>query len=145
MTRTAAYIEAPPDVVYAALVDAQHYPSWLVGAREVRPDRSWPRPGSSFRHHVGAGPIDVADRTTAIASEPGRSLDLLVRARPILQARVHFEVTPERTGTRVAMTEDLVGRPRLLGPAVSPLVWLRNRRSLLALKERLEREDAGSR
>lgn len=141
MTRCTAHIEAPTEAVYAALVDAKHYPSWLLGAREVRrTERSWPRPGSSFDHHVGAGPVEVADRTTVLDNDPGRSLELLVRARPFLQARVRFALAAEASGTRVEMTECLVGRFRLLSPAAAPLVWLRNRGSLQRLKQRLEHD-----
>ncbi len=139
MTRVVTYIAAPTQEVYDALVDAPHYPTWLLGARQIRrTERSWPRPGSSFEHHVGAGPVDVADRTTVIDHDPGRSLDLLVRARPILEARVRFAVEPQGSGTRVEMTECLVGRFRVFSPAFSPLVWLRNRGSLQRLKHRLE-------
>ena len=123
MTRSVEHIEVPVGQVYDALVDAPQYPTWLLGAREIRrPERAWPRAGSSFDHHVGAGPVEVADRTTVVRNEPGRVLELLVRARPFLEANVTFRVAGEGTGTRIEMTERPVGPFRLIAPLIAPLV-----------------------
>jgi uncharacterized protein YndB with AHSA1/START domain len=136
MTRSERTFTAPPEAVYAVLVDAERYPRWLVGARQVRvDDPAWPQPGSSFAHHVGAGPVDVEDATTVAVNEPGRRLDLVVRARPFLEADVSFRVEPHGAGTRLVMEEIPRGRFRLLAPFLAPLVKLRNDRSLCRLVE----------
>lgn len=130
---------AAPDEVFACLVDAESYPSWLVGAKQVRvDDPSWPRPGSSFKHEVGAGPIEVHDETSVKGVVPDRALDLVVRARPLFEADVHFDLVPEGTGTRLRMKETPRGPFRPLAPLVAPLVKLRNDRSLARLARRLD-------
>jgi uncharacterized protein YndB with AHSA1/START domain len=130
---------AAPEAVFDCLVDAESYPSWLVGAKEVHvQDPSWPEPGSSFEHRVGAGPVEVHDETSVKGVVPGRALDLIVRARPLFEADVHFDVYPEGTGTRLRMKETPRGPFRLLAPLIAPLVKLRNDRSLSRLADRLD-------
>jgi uncharacterized protein YndB with AHSA1/START domain len=130
---------AAPDEVFACLIDAEAYPAWLVGARKVRvSDPSWPRPGSSFDHQVGAGPVEVHDATSVADVVPNRSFDLVVRARPLFVADVHFELVPDGDGTVLRMTETPRGRFRLLAPIAAPLVKLRNDRSLQLLARRLD-------
>ena len=132
-------LDATPHRVFDVLVDAEHYPAWLVGARQVSvDDPAWPMPGSEFHHEVGAGPIDVHDSTSVVGMEPWRRLDLVVRARPFLVADVHFEVHPEGSGTWLRMEERPRGVFRLLSPFITPLVRLRNDRSLAKLSRRLE-------
>lgn len=133
-------LDATPHRVFGELVDAEHYPTWLVGARQVSvDDPRWPAPGSGFHHEVGAGPIDVHDSTSVVGMEPWRRLDLVVRARPFLVADVRFDLAPEGSGTRLRMVERPRGLFRLLSPFITPLVRLRNDRSLAKLAERLER------
>lgn len=140
MTRSERHLSAAPDEVYRALVDAPRYPEWLVGARRVDlRDGRWPAPGAAFDHEVGAGPLQVHDSTTVADNDPGHRLDLVVRARPFLEADVRFEVDPEGEGTRLRMTEVPRGRFRLLAPLIAPLVRMRNDRSLANLASMLER------
>jgi hypothetical protein len=96
-------------------------------------DPSFPAPGSQFGHEVGAGPVEVDDTTTSLAAEPERSLVLHVRARPMLEADVRFELRPDGDGTLVRMAERPTGPFRLVAPVVSPLVRLRNDHSLRRL------------
>lgn len=132
-------VRAAPEAVFACLVDAESYPSWLVGARQVRvSDPSWPRSGSSFQHEVGAGPVQVHDETSVSGIVPDRALDLIVRARPLFEADVHFDLFPSGTGTRLRMTETPRGPFRPLAPLIAPLVKLRNDRSLSRLARRLD-------
>lgn len=131
-------LDATPERVFSALVDAERYPEWLIGARAVVVDDDrWPQPGSSFHHEVGLGPIDVQDSTTVVGMEPWRRLDLIVRARPFLEAHVSFEVTPLGSGACVRMTETPRGAFVLLGPLIGPFVRWRNSRSLATLAERM--------
>ena len=131
-------LDATPARVFAALIDAERYPEWLVGARAVVVDDDrWPRAGSSFHHEVGMGPIDVQDSTTVVGMEPWRRLDLIVRARPFLVANVSFEVTPLGSGSSVRMTETPRGAFVLFGPFITPFVRWRNARSLAKLAEQM--------
>lgn len=134
MTRCERHIEADPERVFGRLLDAEHYPDWLVGARRVRRDARWPATGGSFAHRVGLGPVEVRDRTSVRAIDrEARVLELRVRARPLLVADVRFDVLAEGSGCRVRMEEVPVGPFRLAAPALAPLVRLRNERSLARL------------
>lgn len=120
--------------VFAVIADPRTYPAWLGGAHRIRwVDPSWPRPGATFGHEVGVGPLDVPDTTTATAVEPGHRLDLVVRARPFIKADVRFVVSRERPGCMVTLQESAMGWHRLLTPVISPLTKLRNERSLQRL------------
>lgn len=133
------FVRASPERVFARLVDAERYPEWLVGARKVEVnDPAWPAPGSSFEHEVGGGPIQVHDSTSVSGIIPGRSLTLVVRARPLLIADVRFELFDEDGGTRLRMRETERGAFRLLAPVFSPFVKLRNDRSLQRLARLVE-------
>ncbi len=134
MAHSERHIDATPDEVFDVLVDAERYPRWLVGAQRVDVDDGrWPQPGSSFHHTVGAGPITVDDSTTVSGAASGRRLDLVVRARPFLEADVCFMVRPDGAGTLLTMDETPRGPFRLLTPVIAPLVKLRNDRSLQRL------------
>jgi uncharacterized protein YndB with AHSA1/START domain len=141
MPTSRRWIPAPAATVYDTIIDPERYPDWLVGARHVRVTTSqWPKPGTSFEHEVGAGPVEVHDVTTATGGTPGHSLDLRVRARPMLEADVHFEVTVfDHKSSEVEMVETPVGPFRLFGPLVAPLIKLRNDRSLERLAGLLAR------
>ncbi len=130
---------AAPERVFTALVDAASYPTWLIGAKHVRiSDPEWPRPGSSFDHEVGVGPVEVHDTTTVSDVVFAESLDLVVRARPLFEADVHFDLSPDGTGTVVRMEERPRGRFRVLAPVTAPLVRCRNDRSLARLARRID-------
>jgi hypothetical protein len=140
MTVSTRRFDAGADVVYAALIDAEDYPQWLVGAKVVHiVDEEWPQPGSSFRHKVGAGPIEVKDITTVKALGPGRHFHLLVRARPFIEADVRFDVQPDGEGSVLTMNEVPVGIFRLVGPLTAPLVKARNDKSLQRLADLLDK------
>ena len=132
MPTSRRFIPAPAERVYAALVDAPSYPKWLVGAKAVlKVDPTWPTPGSGFRHEVGGGPLRTRDRTTVRSLDPGRALGLRVRARPFLEADVHFEITPSGAETaELTLSEQPRGPFRMLTGLVGPLLKARNDRSL---------------
>lgn len=142
-------IEAPPDQVFAALIDPETYPHWLRGCKEIRGvDATWPEPGSAFHHRVGVWPLHVEDRTEVVALEPERRLELLAKARPAGEARVVFDLAAEGDGCRVALRERPVHGPGLWlwAAGARPLLGLqllaRNKDALRLLQELLEREDA---
>lgn len=136
MTVTERRFLADHDQLYEALIDAERYPLWLVGARVVHvPDAEWPAPGSSFDHRVGMGPVEVDDTTTVRDVRPGRQLRLLVRARPFLQANVDFDVTPDGSGSLLRMDEQPRGWFRVVAPLIAPFIKARNASSLKRLAE----------
>ncbi len=139
MTRCTRTIAAPREQVWDALVDVRTYPHWLVGARRIRRiDSAWPQPGSSFHHVVGFGPIKIADKTTSVAVDPQRHLELEVKARPAIRATVVFDLRDSPTGgTEVEMEEHPIGIHRLLAPLVAPITQARNRASLEQLETRV--------
>lgn len=129
--------------LFDAVTDPETYPRWLVGARKIRavsPD--WPSPNSHFEHTVGFGPIVIADTTSVIDVEPPRMLELLVRARPAVEAVVRFEVEPSPSGCTLRMTETPAGIYKLISAMAQPLIRGRNERSLDHLASYLE--SAGS-
>lgn len=131
-------IAAPRADVWAALIDVRTYPTWLVGARRIRSvDDGWPSPGSAFHHVVGFGPVRIADSTRCVDADPERRLELLVRARPAVEATVVFELADAVEGTRVTMEEHPIGLHRLLAPVLTPLAQARNRASLDRLEDRV--------
>jgi uncharacterized protein YndB with AHSA1/START domain len=139
MTLSARVIQAPPAAVHAVLEDPTTYPQWLGGARRIRRvDPDWPKAGSGFAHEVGAGPVEVQDRTEVIDWQPGRELRLLVRARPLLEADVRFKLSRDGGATRLEMTETPCGAYRAFSWLIAPLVRVRNDRSLRRLAELVE-------
>ena len=141
MVAVEQWFRSSPGDVFDALCDAPRYPEWLVGAQHVRsPDAEWPEPGASFDHRVGAGPIQIHDRSTVLESDPPWRLQLLVRARPLLKATVDFELHPGERGTRVVMDERPTGRFRVLAPLIAPVVKARNARSLRNLANQISGE-----
>src|SRR5689334_24869383 len=106
MATVKCYIAAPPSAVFAVLADGWGYCSWVVGASHMRAvDASWPEQGSRLHHATGAWPLLVKDETVVEGVEPGRSITLLARGRPLGEARVIIEVQPEGAGSRVIMHE----------------------------------------
>lgn len=136
MTVSERTFQATPSALFDVVIDAERYPKWLVGAKEVHVgDASWPQPGSWFQHKVGFGPIQIDDRSTVSAIDPGHSFDLVVRARPLLQADVHFDVRANGTGSTLRMVERPRGIFRLFEPALALLIKPRNDRSLERLAD----------
>ncbi len=122
--------------LFAVLSEPETYPRWLVGAKNIREVRDgWPAVGSSFKHVVGFGPLVIPDRTTVREIDAPRVLELLVRARPLLEAVVRFELTDLATGCHLRMTETPVGIYRFITPIAQPLIRARNERSLHRLQD----------
>lgn len=146
MTTTALGIDAPPEVVYSILIDAEGYPQWLVGAKYIRGvTDTWPAVGSSFRHAVGLGPLTIKDSTTIIDQTPPRVLVLLAGIGPLGSARVRFTVTADgEDGSHLSVEEEPATGPlkALWNPLTRPLVafglWGRNAVSLQALRAMAE-------
>jgi uncharacterized protein YndB with AHSA1/START domain len=149
VVRVTRFVVAPIDRVFRAICDPHTYPSWLVGAREIRSvDDEWPEPGSAFHHRVGlVGPLTVADSSEVLEIEPPRLLVLEVRARPFGRARAEFhleQVPPGADGqqrTRITLAETPIGALAPLSPVLDKTIEPRNRASLNALVARLNEPD----
>lgn len=140
MSVTERTYEISPETLFATIVDPSTYPEWLVGAKKIREVSStWPEPGSFFKHAVGFGPIVIPDTTTASAIMRSHMLELLVRARPIIEARVRFDIAAKESGSVLRMTETPVGIFKLVAPVAQRLIRARNERSLDRLAALVEK------
>jgi uncharacterized protein YndB with AHSA1/START domain len=137
---------APPAAVFAVLADGERYADWVVGAKKIRSvDAHWPTPGAEFRHKVGVGPIEIKDRSTVQAVDPGRSITLKVRARPAGVARVHIELEPTADGgTEIHLDEvPIEGVAKTIdNPLQRLLLKGRNAEALRRLAKIAETEEA---
>ncbi|HUS60989.1 MAG TPA: SRPBCC family protein [Acidimicrobiales bacterium] len=141
MATNSIHIDASPQAVFDILADADRYPDWVMGAKRIRyADPQWPKPGSTFAHAVGAGPIEVKDTTTVLEVQEPTRLVLRARARPLGIAHVAISLTPEDGGTVVKMEEHPVSPTiaRCLGPLFDPMIAPRNAASLRRLKHLAE-------
>lgn len=139
MATTEQTFSIPTQELFDAVVNPDSYPHWLVGARKIRSvSEDWPSPKSYFDHTVGVGPIVIPDRTSVIAVQPPRMLELLVRARPAVEAVVRFDIEPSPSGCTLRMTETPVGIYKMISAVAQPLIRARNERSLEHLKAYLE-------
>ena len=134
------FVDAPPDVVWAALHDPS-CPTW----RDVRlhldpagPD--WPAAGARRHARFRMGPIVVGITLESLEARPARRFRVGIDGRGICGER-RWELTPAAGGTRVA------GSVRLEGCSRVGRVFLRLDRAgigprleaeLAALKERAE-------
>jgi uncharacterized protein YndB with AHSA1/START domain len=103
-------IGCTPERIFAVLADGWSYASWVVGAAHIRDvDDTWPAVGSCIHHRVGPWPIQLDDRTTVSAVEPGKLLELDARMWPVGRAVVRLTLEPvSATATRVSMAETIV-------------------------------------
>jgi uncharacterized protein YndB with AHSA1/START domain len=132
-------IDAPPEVVFAVLLDPAAYAYWVVGTKIIRSvDAGWPAPGTSFHHTVGIGPFSIHDSTTVLAVQPPHLLDLRVRFRPIGEgtAQVRLETVGDHRATLLSLAEAPEGgwAERFWALPVDHLVGLRNRWSIRRLR-----------
>lgn len=82
-------IKATADEIFEVLLDPECYPDWVVGAKTVPgQDKEWPAVGSSFYHRVGVEGANLKEKTTMLALEAPRYLELTAYARPLGIARI---------------------------------------------------------
>jgi uncharacterized protein YndB with AHSA1/START domain len=134
MTTTQKTFAATAPELFSVLVEPETYPEWLVGAKRIRSvSPAWPEPGSSFEHVVGFGPLAIPDHTRVLDVDPPRSLTMLVKVRPLLEAKVNFSIEPHPVGSLLTMTENPVGVFTAISPIAQPLIRARNERSMQRL------------
>lgn len=128
MATVTAHIEATPAQVFEVLSDGWYYPTWVVGTSHVRAvEATWPEVGSRLFHASGVWPASLRDETRVEESIPGRRLVMTARGQPLGEARVSVELSDERGGTQVALTET---------PVSGPGRWLHNPLTDAALRRR---------
>jgi uncharacterized protein YndB with AHSA1/START domain len=128
--------------VFGVLSDPESYEHWVVGSRSIdRHEPGWPAPGTRFEHTQGVRPVLIHDETESVASDPPHRLELIVKARPLLVARVIMRLEPEGEGTHVVMEEEPMSgimAPLLRTPLGPPLIKMRNLESLRRLRKLAE-------
>jgi uncharacterized protein YndB with AHSA1/START domain len=109
MVRQEITIDAPPDEVFAVLLDVSAYADWVVGARRVRgADPEWPAVGARFHHALGIGPFELKDSSEILEIDPPHHLALEVRFRPFGVGRVDLHLEAVRGGRATLVTMDEV-------------------------------------
>ena len=145
MARNRTYIDASPGTVFEVLLDPHAYADWVVGSRRIRAvDPGWPAVGSRFHHAVGTEVAEIKDYSEVLEIDPPRLLVLLVKARPLGEAKVILRVTPEGGGTRIEIDEYPVGKLRWLTPFLDPVTFARNVESLRRLRRLAHKRAVGS-
>lgn len=136
------HVNAPPEDVFAVLLDAVAYADWVVGPNGVvSVDSSWPTIGSSFVHQHGRGPLRIRDETTVVALEPGRSVLLEFNVRQLgVRGEVSIVLEPDDGGTRVVMEETVSGGyiGKRWNSFLDRMLWARNVQALQRLKDLVE-------
>lgn len=128
--------------LFDTLTNPDTYPQWLVGTRQIREvSDDWPRPRSYFKHTVGFGPLAIPDKTTVRSIDAPRMIEMMVRARPLIEAVVRFEVAPTPSGSTVRMEETPVGIYKLFSAVAQSLIRARNERSMNRLRSFVEADD----
>ena len=134
---------ATPDQVFGVLSKPGSYEHWVVGSRSIDGhEPGWPAPGTRFKHTQGVWPALIHDETESVASDPPHRLELIVKARPALVARVVLVLRPDGAGTHMTIEEQPMSglaAPLLRTPPGKLLTLLRNRLSLRRLARLAER------
>ncbi len=137
------YVAASPEQVFAVLEDGWSYGSWVVGSSRIRAvPTTWPQPGSRLHHSVGMWPVMLSDSTVALEYEPAVRLVLQARGRPLGEAVVEIVVTPDGSGSRVVLGEDVTTsglRSLVPGAVRASLIRWRNTETLRRLAMLAER------
>jgi uncharacterized protein YndB with AHSA1/START domain len=125
-----------PEAVFAVVADPDTYPRWLIGAQRIRHvDETFPAPGSSFDHSVGASPTySIDDSSEVLDVEPDHRLVLRVHVGPV-DGSVELIVEPVAAGSLVVFREVPEGWPKLVLPALRPVLRGRNAESLRRLEQ----------
>jgi uncharacterized protein YndB with AHSA1/START domain len=145
-TATSVEIDAPQSAVFAAIVDADTYPDWLVGARRIRHiEPEWPERGGRFHHTIGFGPVRLDDVTQSLEVDAPHLLRLRAGMGPLGAALVTFRVTGTADATVLTIDEGPDEGPfrflwKVAGPVVRFLMWGRNSASLEQLRDLVEND-----
>lgn len=134
-------IKASIEKVFAVLSDPWSYAYWVVGSDKIREaDAEWPEIGAEFKHTVGVWPFKTRDHSYVEEVKQPTTLQLRVKARPFVTARVWMDLTKNGSGTHVAMYESAADplSKLALNRITQPLVKLRNDQALRRLRDLAE-------
>jgi hypothetical protein len=140
------FVDAPPDVVWAALHDPT-CPTWRDVRLQLDPaGPDWPAAGARRHARLRVGPVVMGTMLESLEARPARRFRVGLAARGICGER-RWELTPAAGGTRVAGSVHLEGRSRV-GRAFLRLdrggIGLRLEAELAALKGKAEAAAARS-
>jgi hypothetical protein len=136
-------IARPPGEVFAALVDIESYPTWLVASGIVRVEAAGPGPlraGSGIRiHQTVAGRSTVLDGQVTVL-EPGAAFGLRGKDREGVSVRIDAVVAVDDRATRLrwSLRIGLPLRYRMFESMVAPQARRAAVLDLEAFKRRLE-------
>jgi hypothetical protein len=141
-------IQATADRVYAEFCDGWSYVGWVVGATHIRDvDAEWPAVGSKIHHKVGSWPVELADYTEVLRSEPDRRLTLRARGWPAGEATVDLTLRETSPGHTLVRMDEVpsAGPGRWLdSPVLRAMIKLRNTETLRRLRDRVENRQLSS-
>ena len=141
-------IRRPPADVFAALVDVESYPSWLIASGIVRVERLDPGPlvaGSRLRiHQTVAGRSTVLDGTVTVL-QPGAAFALRGKDKDGVSIQIDAVIALDELATRLrwSLRLGLPLRFRMFESMVAPQARRAAALDLEALKRRLEEPAAG--
>lgn len=133
MATNTRHIDTSREAVWDVLSDGWTFSNWVVGNSHIRAVESeWPRVGARLFHASGPWPLVTRDETVVEKCQPNERLVLLVRGRPVGEARVVLELNDENNGCRVTMHETPIAGPGkwLHNPATEALLARRNTETL---------------
>jgi uncharacterized protein YndB with AHSA1/START domain len=136
-------IGRPPSDVYAALIDVERYPEWLIASGIVRVEPLDPGPltvGSRLRiSQTVAGRSTVLDGSVTELT-PGAAFGLLGKDKDGVTIEIDAALTPDGSATRLrwSLRLKLPLRFRMFESMVAPQAKRAAALDLEALKQRLE-------
>jgi hypothetical protein len=106
------FVDAPPDVVWAALHDPS-CPTWRDVRLELDPaGPDWPAAGARRHARFRVGLVVIGITVESLEARPARRFRVGIDGRGICGER-RWELTPAAGGTRVAGSVRLEGRTRM--------------------------------
>jgi Polyketide cyclase / dehydrase and lipid transport len=141
-------IGRPPADVFAALIDVERYPEWLIASGIVRVERLDPGPldaGTRLRiHQTVAGRSTVFDGTVTVLA-PGAAFGVRGRDKDGVTIEIDTVLALDELATRLrwSLRLGLPLRFRMFESMVAPQARRAAALDLEALKRRLESATAG--
>jgi len=133
--RVHAHSSADVEAVWRCLADPYSFAEWVAGTATIRrADPDWPAAGARLYHQFGRWPLRSRDHTTVLGSDAPHRIRLTAAARPFALVEADVTVVAEGSGTRITLSERVVGGFGARFPRVTRAVQRRrNRRSLARL------------
>lgn len=136
-------IARPPAEVFAALIDVERYPSWLIASGIVKVERLDPPPLAAGSHlrisQTVAGRSTVLDGTVTVLA-PGAAFGLRGKDKDGVTIEIDAVIAPDELATRLrwSLRIGVPLRYRMFESMVTPQARRAATLDLEALKRRLE-------